>query len=409
MSEPTGPQGRRPATRTMVRTAVPIVVAGIAISSLSVVPALAGDAAPTLPKISAADLIAKVQKSNVQQLHGTVTVSTDLGLPTLPDVGGASPLGVLAGDHTLRVAVDGPDKQRIALLGPASEQDLVHNGDNAWSYDSARRAAEHWTLPAGHDAASKPSGPALDPRHLPSTPQEMADQMLAQVQKYTVVDVDGTAKVAGRPVYTLVLKPKQDGSLIREVDFGVDSATGVPLRAAVYPAKSGHAAVDARFTDVSFSAPDAGTFDFTPPAGAKVTEHKPGDAADRPKTPGAPRDNGHGAILGEGWTSVVELTGVPNLDALSSGHAAVPKPGARPQKAEGRGSSAALLDKLLATGKPVSGGFGSGKLFTTTLVSALYTDDGRLFVGAVTPEELTKQAANAKPAAAGGAKPGGSA
>jgi outer membrane lipoprotein-sorting protein len=396
----------------MVRTAVPIVVAGVAIGGLSLVPALASDSAPTLPKISAADLITKVQQANTQALSGTIKVSTDLGLPSLPNLNGSgsSPLAMLTGDHTLRVAVDGPQRQRVALLGQLSEQDLVHNGDNAWSYDSAARTAEHWTLPAGQQ--SERHAPGLDPSHLPSTPQEFANQTLDQVQRYATVTVDGTAKVAGRPTYTLRIQPKQAGSLIREVDFGVDAATGVPLRVAVLPSNGGHAAVDARFTDVSFSTPSASTFAFTPPAGTKVTEHKPGDKpggkAGEPVRPmggaalGA-QGKPQGRVIGAGWTSVVELSGVPGPGSLGGmtpkgaaapgQHPAAGKPGGeRP-----RGDNA-LLGELLATGKSVSGGYGSGKLFSTTLVNVLYTNDGRVFVGAVTPDVLAKAAESPTPA-----------
>lgn len=410
MSDATSPHGRRPTTRTLVRTAVPVVVAAVAIGGLSLVPALASDTAPTLPKISAADLITKVQQANTQAMSGTVKISTDLGLPTLPSLGGASPLGVLTGDHTLRVAVDGPQRQRVALLGSLSEQDLIHNGTSAWAYDSAARTADHWTIPAGQRPEAH--GPALDPSHLPNTPQEFANQALAQVQRYTVVAVDGTAKVAGRSVYTLKLTPKQSGSLIREVDFGVDSATGVPLRVTVLPSDGGHAAVDVRFTDVSFSTPSASTFAFTPPAGTKVTEHKAGDnaggtAGDKPRPMGGAalgaQGTSQGRVIGEGWTSVIEAANVPAFGSAAPG---TPLDKADPQHAQVQGrvikggphSADAMLGELLATGKSVSGSWGKGQLFSTRLVNVLLTDDGRVFAGAVTQDVLTKAAQTATPA-----------
>jgi hypothetical protein len=49
----------------------------------------------------------------------------------------------------------------------------------------------------------------------------------------------------------------------------------------------------------------------------------------------------------------------------------------------------------------VHGAFGSGRIVRTTLLTGLLTDDGRLYVGAVTPEAL--QAAAAQPLSA--AKP----
>ena len=55
---------------------------------------------------------------------------------------------------------------------------------------------------------------------------------------------------------------------------------------------------------------------------------------------------------------------------------------------------AGLVQRLPA----VQGSWGSGRLLTTNLFSVLVTDDGRLLVGAVTPQRLTRAAAD--PAAA---------
>lgn len=40
----------------------------------------------------------------------------------------------------------------------------------------------------------------------------------------------------------------------------------------------------------------------------------------------------------------------------------------------------------------MKGDFGTGTLFSTRVVNALVTEDGRAFVGAVTPEKLTEVA-----------------
>ena len=81
---------RSPGRRKAVRYGVPVAVAGVAAATIGLVPAFAGAGSPDLPKISAQDLIAKVAKSDVQQLSGTVRVSTDLGLPSLPGAGGGA-------------------------------------------------------------------------------------------------------------------------------------------------------------------------------------------------------------------------------------------------------------------------------------------------------------------------------
>ncbi|NEE47008.1 DUF2092 domain-containing protein, partial [Streptomyces sp. SID8455] len=120
------------------RYIVPVAVAGVAAATIGLVPALANSGDPDLPKISAQELIEKIAASDEEQLSGTFKISTDLGLPLdglagsfLPGAeegkgaGAAAPqdklMELTSGTHTLRVAVDGPEKQRLAILGKASE------------------------------------------------------------------------------------------------------------------------------------------------------------------------------------------------------------------------------------------------------------------------------------------------
>src|SRR5215203_5314663 len=73
-----------------VRYSVPVAVAGIAAATVGLVPALASVGSPDLPKITAEQLVAKMAKSDVQQFSGTVKTTTDLGLPSLPGIGGGA-------------------------------------------------------------------------------------------------------------------------------------------------------------------------------------------------------------------------------------------------------------------------------------------------------------------------------
>ena len=101
----------------------------------------------------------------MQQLSGTVKISTDLGLPDLGglesslrlpapwgrvgDGSSADPSAKLtelaSGTHTLRVAADGPDKQKVSLLESAAEYSLIHNGKDVWGYDSKSNEVYHST------------------------------------------------------------------------------------------------------------------------------------------------------------------------------------------------------------------------------------------------------------------------
>jgi outer membrane lipoprotein-sorting protein len=385
--------GRRKAARYVV----PVAVMGVAAVTIGLVPALADSGDPDLPKISAQQLIEKIAKSDVQQLSGTVKISTDLGLPDLgglessfasgavqgggSDGSSADPssklLELATGTHTLRVAADGPDKSKVSLLDSAAEYSLIHNGTDVWGYDSKSNEVYHSTAPkSGTEKGQTEKG-----QDVPATPQELADEALKAVDDTTSVTVDGTAQVAGRDAYKLLIKPKQSGSTVGAITIAVDSKTGLPLKFTLTPASGGPAVVDAGFTKVDFSKPAASTFDFTPPKGAKVTE---GDDVKAPESAkksdedlGAGLDGLEGLkTIGEGWNSIAEFdTGGEGVPSGSSGN----------------GDVDGFLNSL---GDQVTGKFGSGTVFSTRLVNALITDDGKVYAGAVTKDALVK-AANA--------------
>ncbi|MFF6908021.1 outer membrane lipoprotein carrier protein LolA [Streptomyces sp. NPDC012389] len=398
--------GRRKAARYIV----PVAVAGVAAATIGLVPALANSGDPDLPKISAQELIEKIAASDEEQLSGTFKISTDLGLPLdglagsfLPGADGdgkgtAAPqdklMELTSGTHTLRVAVDGPEKQRLSILGKASEYSVIHNQGEVWAYDSKSDEVYHAEAPEGAGGA-KESPKA--PKGAPATPKDFAEQALAAVGDTTSVTVDGTAQVAGRDAYQLVIKPKQDGSTVGSVRIAVDAENGVPLKFTLAAASGGKAVVDAGFTKVDFAKPAASSFDFTPPKGAKVTEAdeletgKDGKGADRKALPeqfsgqipgleGLAGSEGVN-VIGEGWTSIaaIEIPGGKGLPTAGSGDV--------PAEAQG------FLDAL---GDKVTGKFGSGTVFKTRLVNALLTDDGKVYVGAVTKDALVRAADGAK-------------
>ncbi|MFI0907968.1 outer membrane lipoprotein carrier protein LolA [Streptomyces sioyaensis] len=397
-----------PRRRKAVRYAVPAAVAGLAVATIGLVPAFAGSGSPDLPKISAQDLIAKMAKSDVQQLSGTVRASADLGLPSLPgaaggagafgggDGGSADPqsklMALASGAHTLRVAADGPDKQRVSIVDKAAEYSLVHNGNEVWGYDSGSNTAFHHTAPE----AGK-HGTEHAPKDLPqglknATPQDLAKQALQAAGDTTSVTVDGTAKVAGRDAYQLLIKPKQAASTVGSIRVAVDAANGVPLKFTLTPKSGGAAAIDVGYTSVDFAKPAASTFAFTPPKGAKVVEGDKArataqrehgkDGVSRKDMKAATKDLGGLNVLGKGWTSIATVKG--DGSGLPSGK----------DKSKGSGGdAAAFLDSI---GDKVHGSFGSGRVFSTRLVNALVTDNGTLYVGAVDKQALIDAANAAK-------------
>ncbi|WP_392964128.1 outer membrane lipoprotein carrier protein LolA [Streptomyces sp. LN245] len=397
--------GRRKAARYVV----PVAVVGVAAVTIGLVPALADSGDPDLPKVTAQQLIEKIAESDVQQLSGTVKISTDLGLPDLGGLesgllsgaaeghGGSSAdpqsklLELASGTHTLRVAADGPDRGKVSLLDNAAEYSVIHNGKDVWGYDSKSNEVFHSTSAESEHAGEGPKGKA--PRDVPATPKDFAEEALKAVDDTTSVTVDGTAHVAGRDAYKLVIKPRQSGTTVGAISIAVDAKTGLPLKFTLTPASGGAAVVDAGFTQVDFSRPAASTFAFTPPKGAKVTEGdelkgaKGGTSkGDEPKDLKKAWPKGHEGTadgvggpktIGEGWNSIVVLdTGGEGMPSGASG-------------STGNSDVDGFLNSL---GDHVKGKFGSGTVFSTRLVNALITDDGKVYAGAVTKAALVKAA-----------------
>ncbi|WP_329028247.1 LolA family protein [Streptomyces sp. NBC_01423] len=405
----------RPGRRKAARYIVPVAVAGVAAATIGLVPALASSGDPDLPKITAQELIEKIAASDTEQFSGTVKISTDLGIPSMgglagsflsgaaeggdggKDTSSADPQAKLtelaSGTHTLRVAADGPDKQRLSVLDDTSEYSLIHNGDQVWAYDSGSNAVYHAD---GKGAGKAPHGKEqAAPEGVPTTPKALAEQALKAADGTTSVTVDGTARIAGRDAYRLVLKPEQKGSTVGSITVAVDAENGVPLKFTLRPSSGGKAVVDAGFTSVDFGKPAASSFAFTPPKGAKITE------ADDAKAEGHEKEarkaaekaqgdlgkfEGEGApkIIGKGWNSIAEFK--------TPGGAALPSGASKSEASKGVPAEAQQF--LDALGDKVSGKFGSGTVFKTRLINALMTDDGRVYVGAVTKDALVA-AANA--------------
>ncbi|HEY3867133.1 MAG TPA: hypothetical protein VGM10_02235 [Actinocrinis sp.] len=376
--------------RGSVRALVPLSVVGVVAAAAVIAPRIAS-AAPDLPPISAQDLLVKALDSKVDAFSGTAALTTNLGLPALPgDVGGASPLSLISGTHTLQVAANGPDEQRIALLGSMAEYDLVHNGDQLWIYDSSTNSVGHAVGDAAGKGAAKHER-TPPPDELPLTPQQAAQKFLAAVGPSTKISVDGTKSVAGIAAYTLIITPKQSGSLIGKVEIAIDAQNGAPLQVAAYASGATTPAFELGFTSVSFTAPPASRFDFTPPKGAKVSPLTggTGSGADQQAANDQPPQ-----VLGQDWLSVVELHGIDLGQLQSSAAQASNKQGGSQGGESGllNGDASSYLSTVLGSGHKVSGAYGSGTLFSTDFLSVLITDDGRMFVGAVTPSVLEADA-----------------
>ena len=177
--------------------------------------------------------------------------------------------------------------------------------------------------------------------------------------------------MAGRPAYTLVLRPRDARSTVDRVLLAVDAQTSVPLRVQVFGSAAAPA-FEVGFTDVSFATPAASVFAFTPPArvdrgpAGQPDRRTPlrGRGQGRRRSEGGARPTGDSAgadaagarptVHGTGWTSVVEIPA-----------------GTAPLRL---GRSLDQLTTALPDGDHA---------ISTALVNVLLTADGRTFLGAV--------------------------
>lgn len=378
------------------------VVAGVAAGSMGGV----AHAAPRLPSRTPAQLLAAAagQGQSPPALSGTVTETASLGVPQLPGADNPSSLtSLLAGSHTIKVWYGGPAHVRLSLPVTLRETDLIRDGSTVWLWNSHTDTATRWKVPPGAGAATPP-----DPAATPLTPQQAARQALAAVGPSTAVTTQHDVMVAGQAAYQLALAPKSSQSLIRKVTIALDAKhLGVPLRVKVYP-RHGGPALRVGYTSISFAAPRASDFSFTPPPGATVrTPAAPADGTSAGGSGQPPAQEQAGAsggsagqqqVIGKSWLSVAVLpasalsglTG-PGNAASAAGQAARSVAGG-PASGGGAGN-AAVAGALLKAATHVHGQWGRGRLLRTRLLSILITSNGKVLVGAVQPAVLYHAAA----------------
>jgi len=347
-------------SRPALRWFVPLLVAVLLALGGSVAGVFSAVARDGLPHRSAAQLLVDVHGARLDGLSGTVVQNADLGLPSLPGAGGSGSsdlTSLVSGSHTLRLWYAGPNRVRLAVLGTLGESDVVRNGRDLWVWSSADRSATHKRVPLAPADASQRLADAS-----PMTPQQAADAALHAITPSTKVSTDGTAVVAGRSAYELLLTPHDKKSMIGSVRIAIDGKTHVPTRVQVYGRDGGGPALEIGFTSFDAGTPSASVFGFNPPPGTKVSESG-GKATPSPRVGAKHADIGKPRVVGTGWTTVAV--------------AQMPANGAPGQ-----------MQQLIKALPAVNGSWGSGHLLQGRLFSAVVTDDGRVAIGAVAPAAL---------------------
>ncbi|VXB53539.1 DUF2092 domain-containing protein [Citricoccus sp. K5] len=363
--------------------AVPVIVGVIALGG-----GLTANAQADLPDRTAEEVLALSAGHHDTSFSGTVEASFALGLPQLPtgqgperggsegsSAGGIVPEGLaeafslLSGTHEARVFADGADRLRVQVFDGTDERNVVRNGQEVWAYDSAERRAAQVILPEGPDGAGRGHGMAHAPEG-DMTPERLAEKALAGLDPTTEVTVGEDTRVAGRDAYTLRLDPRTPDTLVEDVTLAVDAATGAPLSVRIRAVGQEDPAISVAYTSYSTETPDAGLFEFTPPAGAEVERARP----DVGMWPGAHRSGPHGSgphagdrhpaggdsVLGSGWDAV----------------AVIPA-----EKVPAGLTDSPLLDQYAIDSA-------AGRVLSTPLATVLLADDGRVLAGPVPLERL---------------------
>jgi outer membrane lipoprotein-sorting protein len=184
---------------------------------------------------------------------------------------------------------------RVAQILDFGERLVVADRDEAWLWDSA-------TLTANRLPSTEVTSGRFDfTPSVSADPFALAGSILRTFAPYSDTTVIDTATVAGRPVYELSLRSEQRHTHLRKIVAAIDSATRLPLELQLYTRRITPAAIDVRFTSISFGHVDPSLFQFSPPTGATVVDTDVFSGGATPRGPIARSTK----TFGRGWKTVV--------------------------------------------------------------------------------------------------------
>jgi hypothetical protein len=367
-------------SRTKLKWLPALAVPALIAAGVVAVPLQAG-ASVDLPDKTATEVLQLIAESTEDSFSGTVAKTANLGLPeglgtALSGMSGSVPGGMgpgsvdsgsgagvlasgiefLTGTHEARVFASGPFNLRVQVKDSLAERTAVTNGADAWYYDSETNIASHVAIPPEARAGLSEK---LDDAADLATPAQIADRILDELGDSTDFAVGTDARVAGRTVYELVLTPRASGTLAESVSISVDSETGLPLQVSVAASGQAEPAIQVGFTSIDFAEPAADLFDYALGSDVTVEEQalpsQPPSAETHPDT-ALPEP----VVTGTGWDAIVEVPTASDPDDL-------------------------LGNPLFEEATTDVDG---GRVFSTALLTVLFTDDGRVLAGSVTADRL---------------------
>jgi hypothetical protein len=196
-----------------------------------------------------------------------------------------------------------------------------------------------------------------------------------------VVTVESNVKAPTGPAYQLALKPRTSQSLIGSVVIVIDASRHLPVAVEVFGRGSAGLVYSVGFTSLSFGAPAASNFSFTPPPGATVKTHVvPGSFPSALLPPGLGRAGAAPKVRGMAAGQLGKPAGVPSFAVPSGKVPLVPIP--RQALAAINAKFAASLPASMSKAQRAAAIKEFDKHFK--VVSGLRPDNGGGFIGGST-------------------------
>jgi outer membrane lipoprotein-sorting protein len=287
-------------SRSTILLALVVLTAAVLVTGVAVAGA---ESTPTLPDITASDLLAGLagDQDKPAAVSGDVSWINSL-LGDLPQPAGGH------GGARLPLAADGSgrlwlsdDGARVESQGENGDITMVApaGGREAWMYEFRTDTATHLIVEGGDPEAEAPHAASS-----PVSPDAMT-ALITRLAPTATVEVAGQVMVAGRESYLLRLTPTATDTALAKVEAAIDGERFVPLRLQVFARDVTDPVVSMGFDRISYQPIDPATFAFTPPPGATVVTRtidadghgvKPDGAGDQPDE--ATRDRLRAALRG---------------------------------------------------------------------------------------------------------------
>jgi hypothetical protein len=246
--------------RPWLRRFVPAVVLVILVAGVSSAIAFSafGGSGPTVPPPESLDQAVQgaLTAPQVPGLTGTAKLTGDL----FPDASFGS-LGSSLTSATGHFSATGDGSGRIDLQTALGAVQIGWTKDALTIYEPSENTAYELQLPASVGSGS---------HEQPTLAQ--IDQVLSELSKDVTITGPQPGVVADQPAYSVSLVPRDDSSLVGEVDLTWDATYGIPLHIAVTPKGQSAPAIDIALSDLTIASVDASDATLTVPAGAKIVQ-----------------------------------------------------------------------------------------------------------------------------------------